>query len=139
MIKLKVREDIYKISIFIILLVFAITRIKYNDSTVVNFVNINSCLLAIITVILDSMAYFEKNDWRKLTLVVLLFVFVIFFGLLDYREYVAHIKKSTFISPSCSDALSILAFGISFSYDVLARILKCLLNWFNNIYEAFAK
>jgi len=118
----------------------AVFRVKYDNKSMVNIINLLSCFLAILIYLLTSHNIYnlkfpekKKKCWMLPMFIILYFVIIIYFGKKIINE-----SLCPSISPSVSDAYSIIALGISVSNNIIANesiaILECVVNLFYGVY-----
>ncbi len=115
---------IFRFMLFPIMCVIASFRYFFDDSNMINYVNIASCMIATTVVISIAQEKFEGECNESNAIKLLYFLNFLIFGALMLLEY-----RFKFIEPKLSDVFSIVALGLSLSSEMPAKLIRCTIRY----------
>lgn len=115
---------IFKLLILPVFIILAIFRVAFNNSSMIDFINLGACMISIIIVITTAQSNYDRNSKEYAKLLTLQIINMVTFVVLIVLQYEFH-----FISLAWSDFISILALGISLSTDTISNIFIAYFKW----------
>lgn len=113
-----------KLFLFPVFLVLAFFRVVFNNTIIVDYVNLISCSLAISLVYTRTQKLYNKSDKEYSILITAHIINGILLLVLIILE-----MEFNIIGQRGSDFFSIIAIGASLTQDSLSRSIKCIFKW----------